>query len=230
LAARPDNVGGIWTFPGTASVAGENQSALAVATIEWVEPLDAQFGVDPKKTVPDALRKVLFGQPEASADVASARVLGTFAIIDAAKIFGLPEMLAGSGLAHRCLFADDAYENLRDVGPWVVRLDEANEFTRHLFTKGNAPWQMWGKEPGIFLRAWHDLASLQQHLQQYLLAQSDRAARVYVRFWEPRWTRELLETMAAADRMSFFVAIDTVICTSASGRCDILREAAIPEG
>ncbi|MFV0292160.1 MAG: hypothetical protein ACK5II_02655 [Paracoccus sp. (in: a-proteobacteria)] len=39
-------------------------TVLQFETIDGVEPLDAQLGVFPKKTVPDALRDALFGQPE----------------------------------------------------------------------------------------------------------------------------------------------------------------------
>ena len=90
----------------------QSEPALQIETIEGIEPLDAQFGVLDAKTVPDALYEPLFGQPEpteddlerAGDDPAKVPPLHTYAILDAAKVAGLPELLAASGLEHRCLF------------------------------------------------------------------------------------------------------------------------------
>ena len=51
-------------LPGIAAEvqSGLDQPTLQVEAIEDVEPLDAQIGVFPKKTVPDALYEALFGQ------------------------------------------------------------------------------------------------------------------------------------------------------------------------
>ena len=62
------------------------EPALQIDTIEGVEPLDAQLGVAELKTVPDALYEPLFGQPS---DARS----HTYAILDAAKVPNLPELL-----------------------------------------------------------------------------------------------------------------------------------------
>ena len=103
---------------------------LQVDTIEGVEPLDTQIGVFPKKIVSDALHDALFGQQEPTAaeieaaggDPAAVPPMQTYAILDAAKLTNLPELLERSGLEHRCLFKDDAYDELKNVAPWIVRL------------------------------------------------------------------------------------------------------------
>ncbi len=72
----------------------------------------------------------------------------TYAILDAAKITNLPELLEASPLEHRCLFKGSAYDALKDAAPWVVRLENGNSFTRNLFTRSSAPWhQWWDSEP-----------------------------------------------------------------------------------
>lgn len=97
---------------------------LSVGTIADVEPLDDQFGVHPPRTVPDALHAPLFGQPEPTrAEIAThgdrdkVPPMRTYAILDAAKVFGLAETLAASGLDHRCLFKGAAFAELKDVAP-----------------------------------------------------------------------------------------------------------------
>ena len=120
------------------------EPALQIDTIDGVEPLDAQLGVVELKTVPDALYEPLFGQP-------SDTPLHTYAILDAAKVPNLPELLEVSGLEHRCLFKCDAYDELKDVAPWIVQLEDGNAFTRNLFTRSDAPWHLWDNEPGLSL-------------------------------------------------------------------------------
>lgn len=134
--------------------------ALQVATIEGVEPLDSQIGAFPKKTVPDALHDALFGPLELTAaeieaaggDAAAVPSMQTYAVLDAAKVTNLPELLERSGLEHRCLFKGAAYDELKNVAPWIVRLEENSAFARNLFTQSEANWHLWDKEPGIYVR------------------------------------------------------------------------------
>ena len=96
-------------------------------------------------------------------------------------------MLEASGLDHTCLFQGAAAEDLRDVAPWLVRLEEGHRLTRGLFAHGNAPWDMWDREPGIFLRSTATLAALRKHLRKFTKVQDEDGMWYYARFWEPRW-------------------------------------------
>lgn len=109
-----DDFGDYWLQSPKASEAPA-ESVLQIDTIDGAEPLDMQFGVAVLKTVPDALYEPLFGQP---ADTP----LHTYAILDAAKAPNLPELLEASGLAHRCLFKGSAFDELKDVAPWIGSL------------------------------------------------------------------------------------------------------------
>ncbi len=159
--------------PGAADLAPAEpeKSSLQIETIEGVEPLDAQIGVFPKKTVPDALHDALFGQPApldteiaaAGGDASAVPPLQTYAILDAAKLTNLPELLERSGLEHRCLFKGNAYDELKNVAPWIVRLEEGEAFTRNLFTRGDAHWHLWDREPGIYVRSRGSLDDMYRH-------------------------------------------------------------------
>lgn len=124
-------------------------TSVLLEAIENIEPLDAQLGVYPKKSVPDALHVAFFGQPvpsdaeldAARGDPAALPPMQTYTILDAATVANLPEMLESSGLEHRCLFKGPALEELKNVAPWLVRLEEGNAFTRSLFTVSEASWQ-----------------------------------------------------------------------------------------
>lgn len=155
------------------------EPSLRTSTIESVEPLDTQLGVVELKTVPDALREPLFGQ---LSDVP----LHTYAILDAAKVPNLPELLEASGLVHKCLFKGGAYDELKNVAPWIVQLEEDNAFIRNLFTRSDAPWHLWDAEPGIYLRSHGTLDEMWKHFRKFTKIQDEKGNWLYFRFWEPR--------------------------------------------
>ncbi|MFV0295368.1 MAG: DUF4123 domain-containing protein [Hyphomicrobiaceae bacterium] len=169
--------------------------ALRIETIESVEPLDTQLGVFPKRTVPDSLFDALFGQPDpspteieaAGGDASAVPSMQTFALLDAAKVMNLPELLEDSGLEHRCLFKGDAYDEMKDVAPWVVRLEENNSFTRNLFTRSDAPWHLWDNEPGIYVRSRENLDCMWRHFRKFTRVRDESGKWYYFRFWEPEY-------------------------------------------
>ena len=167
------------------------ETALPIDTIEDVDPLDLQLGVAELKTVPDALYEPLFGQP-------SGAPLHTYAILDAAKVQNLPELLEVSGLKHRCLFKGDAYDELKDVAPWIVQLEDGNAFTRNLFTRSDAPWHLWDAEPGIYIRSGGTLDDMWTHFRKFTKVQDESGKWFYFRFWEPDGFIETIQQESAA--------------------------------
>ncbi len=169
----------------------EAAPALTVETIEGVEPLDAQFGGADPLTVPVALQDVMFGQPAyTEAEIAAHggdpdRVppLHTYAILDAAKVTNLPEMLETSGLPYRCLFKGNAFDELKDTAPWIVQLEEGNAFTRNLFTSSDAPWHLWEREPGIYVRSRGTMDDMWRHFRKFTKVQDEHGHWFYLAFW-----------------------------------------------
>lgn len=199
IAADQDNDDPWVLKPGQVSTTPA-RPALQIETIENLEPLGSQIGVFPKKTVPDALHNALFGQPEATetevavadGDASAVPPLQTYAVLDAAKLINLPELLEDSGLEHRCLFKGDAYDELKDVAPWIVQLQDGNSFTRNLFSRSDAPWHLWDSEPGIYIRSRAGLAALNSHLRKFFKIRDEAGAWYYLRLHDPRVTCALL--------------------------------------
>lgn len=178
----------------------EPKQPWQIRTFEGVAPLDAQLGAFPKKTVPDALHDAIFGQPEPTAaeigmaggDAAAVPPMQTYAILDAAKIANLPELLEDSGLEHRCLFKGDAYDELKDVAPWIVRLEDCSSFTRNLFTRSQAPWHLWDSEPGVYIRSRGVLDEMWRHLRKFTRLRDEGGKWLYFRFWQADILLDLL--------------------------------------
>ena len=179
---------------------------LIIEEIEGVEPLDMQLGVYPKLTVPEALQEAMFGQPEPTeAEIEAARQaheenddpdkqeefevppMGTYAILDAAK---MPYLLTGelehSSLQYQSLFQGDAQEELGEYAPYIVKLEDGNDFTRKLFTDLKPPLGLWEKELGIFIRSRADLPTLRKHFRKFTKVQDENGKWYYFRFWEGR--------------------------------------------
>lgn len=181
---------------------GDAEGYLHIEAIEGVGPLGGQFGVYPPKTVPDALHVPLFGQPDPTkAEVAqygSAEAvppLNTYAILDAAKVVNFVEMLEASGLEYRCLFKGKVAKEMRDVAPYVVRLEEDNDFTGNLFShdpERDVPWFMWSKEPGIYIRSRGSLEDMWGHFRKFTKVQDEDGKWFYFRFWESPVSTRLL--------------------------------------
>lgn len=193
--------------PGRSGVAEPESEppVLRIETIEGVKPLVRQIGLFPNKTLPETLYDALFGQPAptsaeidaAGGNPAAVPPMQTYAILDAAKIPNLPELLEDSGLEHRCLFKGDAYDELKDVAPWVVRLEEGNSFARSLFTRSDAPWHLWDSEPGIYIRSRSDLDEMWRHFRKFTRIKDETGKWFFQRFWEPRMIKDCAESSAS---------------------------------
>ena len=179
-----------WQMSTAASSSNDHEDDIFRAeTIENVIPLDRQIGIVEKKTAPPVLQHVLFGQPESIERADDSRELDppmlTYAVLDANKVANLRDMLETSGLEHRCLFTGNAYDELKDGAPWIVRLEEGNRFTRNLFTRSDTPWHLWDSEPGIYIRSRATLDDLWRHLRKFTRIQDEAGNWFYQRFWEP---------------------------------------------
>ncbi|MEL6598833.1 MAG: DUF4123 domain-containing protein [Pseudomonadota bacterium] len=178
----------VWT--GTTGNAAE--SGDAAVTVLAVEELPNFVPLAPGETsLSPALANALFGRVTLSdAETEALRgdpgaELGTFAILDGAKIGNLPELLSLSGLEHRCLFPPDKVEELGAVAPWLVRLDAESDLLQALLTDGVPEQTHWARDPAIYIRHRGDLEPLWQHFNAMTRLQDEVGAWHYLRFWDP---------------------------------------------
>jgi|GEM_PF-2152351 len=204
-------------------VPSSDDAFLRVERRDGIVPLDSQFGTWPRKTVPDDLYDFLFGMAENEVgdnnnDVADDKYLGTYAILDAAKIVNTTELLAVSGLEYRCLFKGDAYDDLKGVAPYIVALKEDNAFTRNLFTSAGAPWHLWPKEAGIYIRSAATLDDLWAHFRKFTKISDEQGKWYFLRFWDGMFFEYLAAHPAGPFPARFFSNISSILHFSATGR------------
>ncbi|TDT74800.1 uncharacterized protein DUF4123 [Litoreibacter halocynthiae] len=186
---------------------------LKTEAIDGVEPLGNQFAIDSKESVPELLKQPLFGQPAlTSSELGRARsaptVLGplnTYALLDAARLpFILTELLEASGLTSQSLFDGKAQEEMGEQAPYLVQLEEANSFTRKLFTDGSGMNGLWGLGLGIFLRSRSSFASVRKHMRKMTRVQIEKDNTWnYFRFWEPKMVPYFLRGTDVANQEAF---------------------------
>lgn len=166
------------------------QNLIDVQDYPAIEPLDTQFGLDPKKTVPDSLHEILFGQPlpsetEITHYQKEVPVLRTYAVLDATKMpYLLLDLLEGSGLHYASLFQGKAQEDYFRQAPYLVELDENNAFTRQLFTGTKGILGLWEKSLGSFVRSRSDFDPLRHHLRKFTRLRDEQNKWYFFRFWE----------------------------------------------
>ena len=136
------------------------------------DPVDPRA---PDPVLPPDVARILFdGAPQ----------LGTYAVLDAATLPNLPELLDTSGLPHRCLFQGQAADEMGHVAPWLVALDPAAPLTMQLFTAGDAPFHLWSLGPGVLFRSRADLAAIRAHLRKMLRVTDPSGKAYFFRFWD----------------------------------------------
>lgn len=179
----------IWQAP--AASAGPDGRRIAIRIVPFDQPLGQQLGVDPKLTIPPELARPLFGEPAplpAERDIAAPAApppMRTYALLDAAKVPNLADLIANSGLEHGCLFKGKLAAELGDVAPWLVRLEPQSRFTRNLFTAGKMPGALWDKRPGVLIRSRAAFQPLWGYLRKFTRLQDEAGKWFYFRFWEP---------------------------------------------
>lgn len=172
---------------------------LKIKRMQGIEPLDAQFGQEPKKTLPDELHTDFFGEVYPSqAEVvhygSHIPPMATYAVLDATKLpWLLPDLLENSELRYQSLLQGEAQVEIANHAPYLVELKEGNAFTRQLFTGAKGIHGLWEKSLGIFIRTRSDFAELRHHLRRFTRLQNEHGKWFYFRFWEKTSLPALLE-------------------------------------
>lgn len=208
-------------------------SYLTIEELNGIEPLNSQFGVHPKLTVPEALRDLMFGD-DVEPDEATLP-LRTYAILDGAKMpYLLTGLMEGSGLRVQSLFQGETAEELREHSPYLVELTEDSTFTAKLMTGAEGVNGLWEKELGTYIRSRATFDDIRKHFRKFTRIQDEAGKWYYFAFWNGEALRYYLTGIEnSAQRVSQFFCgrlaspVDCILAPDvAENRVHILRSEA----
>jgi len=85
-----------------------------------------------------------------------------------------------STLEHACLYDEPLAQPMREVAPYLIRLQPWHRDTSWLFERG------WGQSWGIFLESTASGDELRRHFRRFLLVRSQNGRSLYFRYYDPR--------------------------------------------
>ncbi|SFI48481.1 DUF4123 domain-containing protein [Jannaschia pohangensis] len=170
-----------------------------------VGPLDGQFGVHPALSIPPEAADFVFAT--SSADPS----LRTYALFDAGRVEGLPERLETEGVAFDCLVSGPSRDSLGAVSPWLVALAPDSRLCRDLFTRGPAPWDLWGREACVLFQSRASLPDLVAHFRRFTRIRDRDGNWHFFRFQEPLVMRTIVMGLRPEARQEFLAPFGRVI-------------------
>lgn len=128
-----------------------------------------------------------------------------FAVVDAATIPNLPELLSASDQPFDCLFTGQARSDLANVAPWILRLDPESRFTQRLWMEGSLPWQLGGKFRGLLLSTDDDMGQVKRHFRRLTrVRRADADEWMLFRFYDPHTIAALAPHLTRQEAISVF--------------------------
>ncbi len=122
----------------------------------------------------------------------------TYAILDAARIFG--ELDTAKKLQNNflSLYKPDHGELLSTVAPYLFHYLPNAEFGKWFSDKG------WGMSWGLFISSGATVEELNKHFRKFLMVKTEQKKELYFRFYDPRLLRMFLPTCDAQQLKDFF--------------------------
>jgi hypothetical protein len=129
-----------------------------------------------------------------------------YGILDSAQDAAILELLRNSKDEYQILYDGRSAEDLVNDGPYLVKFPESNELLANFVSRG------WGKNWGVFLRTYQDLADLRKHLRHFLMVEMPNGKVVYLRFYDPRVMRQFVTGFNGEEARQFFGPIRYYLC------------------
>ena len=141
--------------------------------------------------------------------------LRAFLLLDASRSPDIPVLAEAFAEEARCLFDGQAFDDLGDVGPWLI------ELRRH----GNAfDWFVedgWGNDWGIVIQTRLTLARLKVHLKKFIRVEDEAGEVYFFKFYRPRHLNTYLP-LFDADQLARFMGPIRAIHAEREGDATIL--------
>lgn len=127
-----------------------------------------------------------------------------FALLDAANLPGIHARLQTLGDAARCLFKGASAESLRDVAPYLLRLDAASPLLAEWLGADADPGLPRDHFPGILVQTDIALRDLRAHFRRFMRVEA-AGQHYFFRFWDPPAATAYFDAIAGSpDRGRWF--------------------------
>ena len=133
------------------------------------------------------------------------------ALLDGASVPNLLERLhAEPSLEVECLFRGTLEPDMKQVAPYLVKLEPESEFAEWVVGTG------WGHHWGTFVTSRQGFRRLRNHLRQLTLIHRRDGTPLYFRYYDPRVLRVFLPTCSGAQLKQMFGPVDAFIAEGES--------------
>ena len=131
--------------------------------------------------------------------------MNNYLILDAARVG--PDITTAWEMdpGHCSLFREKGEAFLRDVAPYLFKIDVPGKFWTWYGQAG------WGKSFGVILSTGSNRENLYKHLRRLLTVRTEDKRELYFRFYDPRVLRIFLPTCEKDQLVEFFGPIDYFI-------------------
>ena len=134
------------------------------------------------------------------------------ALLDGASVPNLLERLhAEPSLEAACLFRGTLAPDMKQVAPYLVKLEPESEFSEWLVGTG------WGQHWGTFATSRQGFRKLRNHLRALTLVHRRDGTPLYFRYYDPRVLRVFLPTCSPAQLKQMFGPVDAFLAESEAG-------------
>ncbi|PXF63831.1 DUF4123 domain-containing protein [Kangiella spongicola] len=161
---------------------------LDVSSKTDIEPLDFQYGVKDKLTVPVSLESYF-----------SQQRLNTYVLIDAASLERFHDLLSLIDTEYEILLGDSIKEDYKSVATYLFDLKRSKELLTWLFTEGEGDkkpsWCLADRSVGVFLQSEFELDELAYFFKKFTRLRDKQDKWRYFRFADSKFFSFMLEEM-----------------------------------
>lgn len=160
--------------------------------------------------IADNLRRHLFSEGTESLH-GTLREHYVYAIVDGAALQSLYRKLHNTDIEYQCLYTGFIADELEEVAPYLVALDNKPEFTDWLLNNG------YGKNCISFIRSNRNITRLTEHFRNYTLIDLEQESpddpdKAFYAFYDPRVVEGHMSGMSKTERKYFFKPLVNYSC------------------
>lgn len=123
----------------------------------------------------------------------------------------------------RCLFDGAAFEELAEVGPWLIELKRFGDAFDWFVDDG------WGNNWGIVIQTRLPMAKLKTHLKKFIKVQDEDGETYFFKFYRPQHLNVYLPDFDTDQKARFLQGIDAILAERHGERTELLRHVLHPE-